>query len=97
MAPVEQLGFGVEDLPDLLDARRMISNVRVRPTASEAELDVRSYILLYRSRGTEAGADLISAERRDVWRRVDATWRLARRFVLFDQSTLGVASLTNFL
>jgi len=77
--------------------RRMISNVRVRPTASEAELDVRSYILLYRSRGTEAGADLISAERRDVWRRVDATWRLARRFVLFDQSTLGVASLTNFL
>jgi len=77
--------------------RRMISNVRVRPAASDSELEVGSYILLYKSRGTDGSADLISAERRDVWRRIDGSWRLARRFILLDQSTLGVASLTNFL
>jgi ethylbenzene dioxygenase beta subunit len=77
--------------------RRMISNVRVRPGGTGEGLEVRSYILLYKSRGAEPSVDLISAERRDLWRRVEGVWKLARRFVLFDQSTLGVASLTNFL
>ncbi len=77
--------------------RRMISNVRIRTGGSETELEVRSYILLYKSRGADGTADLISAERKDLWRRVDGSWRLARRFILLDQSTLGIPSLTNFL
>ncbi len=77
--------------------RRHISNVRVRPGASPEEAEVRSYVLLYKSRGAEGTADLLSAERTDLWRRVDGAWRLARRFILLDQSTLGVPSLTNFL
>jgi len=77
--------------------RRMISNVRVRPGASDTELEVRSYILLYKSRGSDGTADLISAERKDLWRHVNGSWKLARRFILLDQSTLGLPSLTNFL
>lgn len=77
--------------------RRMVANVRLAPGEAGDELAVRSHLLLYRNRGAEPAADLLSAERRDVWRRVDGTWKLAKRIVLIDQSTLGIRSLSNFL
>lgn len=77
--------------------RHFVSNVRVNGTDEPDAFEVRSYLLLYRNRGGDAGADLLSGERQDVWRRVDGGWRLARRRVLVDQATLGIKNLAVFL
>src|SRR5919198_2962066 len=71
--------------------RRFVTNVRPQPTADG--VDVRSYLLLYRNRGDDSGAELISAERHDHLRRTTDGLRLSRREVRIDQSTLGVRNL----
>ena len=48
--------------------RRFVSNVRVRSDGSE-DLDVRSYVLLLRSRFDSPTFEIVCAERRDVLRR----------------------------
>src|ERR687885_1850162 len=45
--------------------RRFVSNVRPRVVAEG--VDVRSYLLLYRSRGDATTAELVSAERHDLF------------------------------
>ncbi len=77
--------------------RHCVSNVRVQPGAGPDELEVRSYLLLYRNRGDDPGHDLLSAERHDVLRRVDGAWRLTRRSILLDQANLGTRNLAIFL
>jgi 3-phenylpropionate/cinnamic acid dioxygenase small subunit len=79
--------------------RRFVSNIRVRTAVSgrDDELDVTSYLLVYRSRGSSTQHDLISARRDDVLRKVDGAWRLARRRILVDQSVLGTRNLAIFL
>jgi 3-phenylpropionate/cinnamic acid dioxygenase small subunit len=71
--------------------RRFVTNVRAEPTADGVK--VRSYLLLYRNRGDDSGAELISAERHDHLRRTPNGLRLSRREVRIDQSTLGVRNL----
>ncbi|MGH8922410.1 MAG: 3-phenylpropionate/cinnamic acid dioxygenase subunit beta, partial [Actinomycetes bacterium] len=77
--------------------RRFVTNVRVSPPAGDrpagkvddvaevAEVEVRSYLLLFRSRGDVRHADLVSVERTDLLRRrdrgADADWCLARRHI----------------
>jgi len=39
----------------------------------------------------------LSAERRDIWRLVDGAYKLARREIILDQSTLGMSNLAVFL
>jgi 3-phenylpropionate/cinnamic acid dioxygenase small subunit len=75
--------------------RRFVTNVRPEPTADGVA--VRSYLLLYRNRGDDSGAELISAERRDHLRRTPDGLRLSRREVRIDQSTLGVRNLALLL
>lgn len=77
--------------------RHFISNVRIVPGARAGELDVRSYVLIYRNRGDTAAHELISGERRDVLRRVDGAWKLARRDVTIDQASLGNQNLAIFV
>ena len=77
--------------------RHFVSNVRVRPGGAPDELEVRSYLLLYRNRGDAAGHDLLSGERRDRLRRVGGSWRLARRSFLVDQVVLGTRNLAVFV
>lgn len=77
--------------------RHFISNVRVRPGAAPNEVDVRSYVLIYRNRGEAADFDLISGERQEVWRRTNGGWRLARRVFMVDQATLGTRNLAIFV
>jgi 3-phenylpropionate/cinnamic acid dioxygenase small subunit len=74
--------------------RRFVSNVRVSGGETAGEVRVSSYLLLYRNRGDETDADLISAERQDVHRR-DASggWKLGRRLILIDQAVLGTKNL----
>jgi 3-phenylpropionate/cinnamic acid dioxygenase small subunit len=75
----------------------MVSNVRVRTTATADELSVVSNVLVYRNRGWETTPDIFCGERRDVVRRVDDRWRLAARVVLLDQAVLGARDLSIFL
>lgn len=84
-----------EDPPSL--TRRLVTNIRVRPGAAEDELDVRSNLLLFRSRGDMGHHDLICGQREDLMRRVDDGLRIARRRILLDQASLGTKNLGIFL
>jgi PAH dioxygenase small subunit len=83
-----------EDPPSRM--RRFVNNIRVRDRGSD-ELDVRSYLLVLRSRLDSPRFDIISCERRDVLRRTGEDLRLARREIVVDQSTIGTVNLALFL
>lgn len=84
-----------EDPPSRV--RHFVSNVRVAEPAAGNELAVRSYLLVYRNRGSDPGHDLLSGERFDVLRRVDGELRLAARRVILDQATVGTKNLAILL
>jgi 3-phenylpropionate/cinnamic acid dioxygenase small subunit len=84
-----------EDPPS--HTRRFVTNIRVRPTETEDELAVRSAFLLYRSRGDMGAYDLIVGDRHDLFRVVGGEFRIARRRVVLDQSSLGTKNLGVFL
>jgi phthalate 3,4-dioxygenase subunit beta len=77
--------------------RHFVTNVRTFEGSAADEVVVRSYVLLFRSRGDIRDADLVSAERTDVLRRTDAGLRLARREILADESVLRTQNLAVFL
>jgi 3-phenylpropionate/cinnamic acid dioxygenase small subunit len=77
--------------------RHFVCNVRVRAGPGPQEVEARSAVLLYRSRGDALEAELISGERRDVLRRTPQGWRLARREVVVDQAALAVRNLAVFV
>ncbi len=77
--------------------RHFVSNVRVRPAANPDEVEVRSYVLIYRTRGDVARHDLLSGERRDLLRRVGEGWKLVRRSFVVDQTVLGTRNLAIFV
>lgn len=83
-----------EDPPSRM--RRFVSNIRVRDDGSD-ELDVRSYVLLMRSRFDSPQFEIVCAERRDVLRRTSEGLKLARREIIVDQSTIGTVNLALFL
>lgn len=82
-----------EDPPSRL--RHFVTNVRVAEGA-DGELAVRSNVLVYRSRWDRPGHDLLSAERHDVLRAEGEGWRLARRLVVLDSTTLPTLNLSFF-
>lgn len=95
---VRRLGTDVawaEDPPS--HTRRIVGNIRIRPTDDPNELEVRSNLLLFRSRGDLGAHDLIAGERHDLLRLVDGAWRIARRRAVLDQSSLGTKNLGVFL
>lgn len=77
--------------------RRMVSNVRVFETAKTDEFEVSSNFLLCRSRYEEHHLGLMSAERRDLLRKVGAGFKLARREIIIDQSVVGMQNFAVFL
>jgi len=76
--------------------RHFVSNIRVEAGDHEDEVKVRSYLLLYRSRQDRPDFELLSGERQDILRRIEGTWKLARRTIIVDQTCLNVANLSNF-
>ena len=60
-------------------------------------LEARSNLLLARTRGDEAVYQWLTAERRDIVRRHGAGWRLLRRTILLDVTTLPTYNLAFFL
>lgn len=84
-----------EDPPSF--TRRMVTNFRYAPGPGDAELTVRTNLLLYRSRGIMGTHDLIAGERTDVLRLVEGQLKIAKRHVVLDQATLGTKNLGVFL
>lgn len=84
-----------EDPPS--HTRRLITNLRVRPTDDPDRLQVRTNMLLFRSRGDMGAYDLIVGERQDVLRREGVGWLIAKRRIVLDQSSLGTKNLGVFL
>jgi 3-phenylpropionate/cinnamic acid dioxygenase small subunit len=76
--------------------RRFVTNVRVGESDSAGEYEVVSYIYLERSRGDNPENERMTAERRDVWREVDGSYRLSRREIIADQSVLGMSNFAVF-
>lgn len=77
--------------------RHMVTNVRVRSVPDpDDELDVRSYVLVYRSRWDRPQYDIMTAERQDRFRHTDDRWKLARRWVVLDNTTVPMLNLSFF-
>lgn len=77
--------------------RRFVTNVRIGEWENADEYEVSSYLYLERSRFDVAHNETMSAERRDIWRLVDGAYKLARREIIVDQATLGMANFAIFL
>lgn len=77
--------------------RRLVTNVRAFETDQPGEYEVRSNLLVTRSRFNFDQFDLISAERRDLLRATGESFLLARREILLDQVVLGTPNLAIFL
>lgn len=76
--------------------RRFIANVDVHRTANDAELEVSCSLLVTRSRYTEEVPQILSGQRKDLLRRTEGGWQLARRYFYVDQATLGYSNLAIF-
>jgi biphenyl 2,3-dioxygenase beta subunit len=78
-------------------SRHIISNVIIRETKDANTLEVSSAFLCYRNR-LERMTDIYVGERRDVLRRVSdgLGFKIARRTILIDQSTITANNLSMF-
>lgn len=79
--------------------RHFVSNVRVkdhREVNGNEEIDARSNLMLYVTRGDAADPVILSGERHDVLRRTDGL-RLAKRRVLLDNTTLPLDRISIFI
>jgi 3-phenylpropionate/cinnamic acid dioxygenase small subunit len=74
--------------------RHQITNVRVLGRSGD-ELTVESNFHLYRSR-LESDQDFWIGRRRDVLRRVDGAWKIAKRAIYLDHTVLQSRNMSNF-
>jgi phthalate 3,4-dioxygenase beta subunit len=84
-----------EDPPSRV--RRFVTNVRCAPGPAGDEVAVRSYVLLFRSRGDARPPEWVAAERRDVLRDTGDALRLRSRDITVDESVLRTQNLALFL
>ena len=75
--------------------RHLIVNIEVEGADGASELTVYSNFLVYRSR-SETEQDVYVGARRDVLRRVDGEWRIARRRIILDQNVLLAKNVSIF-
>lgn len=94
---VRQIETGVHWAEEPLSrTTHMVSNVNlVRQSGDGQEAQVDLCFLVYRNR-LEDETDIFAGRREDTLRRVDGTWKIARRVILLDQSVLLAKNLTLF-
>jgi 3-phenylpropionate/cinnamic acid dioxygenase small subunit len=83
----------------------LISNVQIARTSSDdpapsddptpSEVAVKCRFLIYRNR-VETETDVLVGKREDLLRRVDGSWKIARRRIVLDQNVLLAKNLTFF-
>mgnify|MGYP001275297541 CR=1 FL=1 len=75
--------------------RHIISNVEVTPEAKKDEVTVRCALLVYRTH-LEHDEDFFVGCREDRLRKVDGSWKIAKRTVILDQVVLSPKNLAVF-
>jgi 3-phenylpropionate/cinnamic acid dioxygenase small subunit len=75
--------------------RRLISNVRVKQDAGGA-LHADSNFIVYRTR-MEKDEDFFVGTRKDILRRVNGGFKIARRTIILDQAILRAKNISIFL
>lgn len=75
--------------------RHLITNVRIKKDEG-AEVEVRSNFLVYRTR-METDQDMFVGERHDLLRRVDGSFKIARRTIILDQAVLAAKNISVFI
>jgi 3-phenylpropionate/cinnamic acid dioxygenase small subunit len=75
--------------------RRLISNVRVKRDDGDG-IEVDSNFIVYRTR-MEKDEDFFVGTRKDVLRRINGGFKIARRTIILDQAVLGAKNISIFL
>ena len=75
--------------------RHLISNIRIKNDKG-SELEVNSNFLVYRTR-MESDKDIFVGARQDLLRRVNGTFKIARRTIILDQAVLDAKNISVFL
>jgi biphenyl 2,3-dioxygenase beta subunit len=75
--------------------RHFISNVRIKNDTG-SELEVHSNFLVYRTR-LETDQDIFVGAKRDVLRRVNDSFKIAKRTIILDQAVLSAKNISIFL
>ena len=95
-ARVARLDTGMawaEDPPSR--TRHLLTKIEIEQGDAESELEVYSNFIVYRSR-SETEQDFYVGARRDVLRRVDGAWKIARRKLILDQNVLLAKNVSIF-
>jgi 3-phenylpropionate/cinnamic acid dioxygenase small subunit len=75
--------------------RRLIANVRVK-NDDGSQIEVQSNFIAYRTR-MERDEDIFVGTRRDLLRRVNGAFQIARRMIVLDQAVLRAKNISIFL
>jgi len=75
--------------------RHLISNIRIKRDDG-AEIEVHSNFLVYRTR-MDTDQDLFVGMRKDILRRVNGGFKIARRTIILDQAVLLAKNISIFL
>ena len=75
--------------------RHLITNVRIKKVSGN-EVEAHANFLVYRTR-METDQDLFVGERQDVLRRVDGSFKIAKRTIILDQTVLTAKNISVFL
>ena len=81
-------------------SRHFLTNFRVasvKLSESTTELLMKCNLLLYRNKLDFTSYDLLSGEREDLLRKEQGVWKLAKRTVYLDHTTMGMSNLAIFL
>lgn len=76
--------------------RRYVTNIRFEHIEDD-ELEVKTNLLVYRSKEDEVDADIIAGVRKDILERIDGDLRLSKRRVELDHTVLDTRPLSTFL
>jgi len=75
--------------------RHFVSNIRIKKDDG-VEIEVHSNFLVYRTR-METDQDMFVGTKRDILRRVDGGFKIAKRTIILDQAVLAAKNISVFL
>ena len=75
--------------------RRLITNIEVKASNTGSESEVCANFMVYKSRA-ETETDVFVGTRRDVLRRIDGGFKIARRRITLDQTVLLAKNISIF-
>ncbi|MBL5973745.1 MAG: 3-phenylpropionate/cinnamic acid dioxygenase subunit beta [Candidatus Leucobacter sulfamidivorax] len=78
--------------------RHYVTSVLIDEGENEGEFDVKSYCLIYRSRGDSPDPNFVSVYRKDVIRRTaGGFFEIASRYAAIDQAVINAHNLSIFI